>query len=59
MKIKEVIGIDVSKLTMDCYMHKAKLQETFDNNLKAISTMVGWSLEKSKVAKENLLFVFE
>ena len=59
MKIKEVIGIDVSKITMDCYMHKPKLQETFDNNLEAISTMVGWSLEKSKFAKENLLFVFE
>lgn len=59
MKIKEVIGIDVSKLTMDCYMHKAKLQETFDNNLEAIDTMVGWSLKNSKVAKENFLFVFE
>lgn len=59
MKIKEVIGIDVSKLTMDCYVHGIKLQEVFDNNPEAISAMVDWSLEKSKVAKENLLFVFE
>ena len=59
MKIKEVIGIDVSKLTMDCCVHNSKLQKTFDNNLEAISTMVGWSLENSKTAKESLLFVFE
>ena len=59
MKIKEVIGIDVSKLTMDCCIHTTDIQETFDNNLKAIPKMVNWSLKKSKVTKENLLFVFE
>lgn len=59
MKFKEVIGIDVSKSTMDCCIHSIKLQEVFDNNPEAISAMVDWSLENSKVAKEDILFVFE
>ena len=59
MKIKEVIGIDVSKLTLDCYIHTAEQQEVFANNLEGIPDMVNWLLEKSNVTKENILFVFE
>jgi len=59
MKIKEVIGIDVSKLTMDCCIHSIGLEEAFYNDPKAIHAMVDWALEKSKTTKENLLFVFE
>lgn len=59
MKIKEVIGIDVSRLTMDCCIHTIGLQEAFDNDPKAIRSMVDWVLEKSKTNKKNLLFIFE
>jgi transposase len=59
MEIKEVIGIDASKLTLDCCLHTVGKHEVFDNTSGAISMMVNWSIETSGVAKENLLFVFE
>lgn len=59
MEINEVIGIDVSKLTLECCIHKSGLQKEFANDPKGISKMVDWSLKKSKSAKENLLFVLE
>lgn len=59
MEIKEVIGIDASKLTLDCCAHTSGTQEVFGNCLEGIATMVDWSLETSGSAKEDLLFVFE
>jgi transposase len=59
MKIKEVIGIDVSKLTLDCCDHNSGRQEVFDNTFGAMETMVDWSLETTGTSKEHLLFVFE
>jgi len=59
MEIKEVIGIDASRSTLDCCVHSSGAQEVFDNTFESIATMVDWSLETSKVPKEDLLFVFE
>jgi transposase len=59
MKIKEVVGIDVSKLTLDCCIHTSGLQKTFSNNPEGIEKMVSWSIKSSDVEKEHLLFVFE
>ena len=59
MEIKEIIGIDISKSTLDGCLHTSGLQEVFDNGFEGIADLVGWSLENSKVGKENLLFVFE
>ncbi len=59
MEIKEVIGIDASKLMLDCRVHTKGTQDVFDNDLGGIAQMVDWALETSGTAKENLLFVFE
>lgn len=59
MEIKEIIGIDVSKLTLDCCHHCSGTQKEFDNNLGSIAAMVRWSLQVSGVSKNKLLFVFE
>lgn len=59
MEIKEVIGIDASKLILECCLHKHGEQGVFDNSFEAIAAMVDWSLETSGMAKEDLLFVFE
>lgn len=59
MKIKEVIGIDVSKLTLDCYDHNSSGHKVFENDLGAISTMASWALQITGGVKEQLLFVFE
>ena len=59
MEIKEVVGIDVSKLTLDCCVHKKGAQKEFKNDLKEILKMVTWSLKKSGAKRSELLFVFE
>lgn len=59
MEIKEVIGIDVSKLTLDCCIHGCQELKTFKNDLDGIMKMMNWSLRKSGVDRENLLFVLE
>lgn len=59
MEINEVIGIDVSKLTLECCIHKSGPQKEFANDPEGIPKMVDWSLRKSGTAKENLLFVLE
>lgn len=59
MKIKEVIGIDASKLTLDCCLHKSGAQEVFENTPETIELMVDWSHRTSGLAKNELLFVFE
>jgi len=59
MEIKEVIGIDVSKLTLDCCIHGSQELKTFKNDFDRIMKMIQWSLKKSGVDRENLLFVLE
>ena len=59
MEIKEVIGIDASKLTLDCCLHKSGAQEVFDNTAEAIAHMADWSMKSSGLDKDELLFVFE
>lgn len=59
MKIKDVIGIDVSKLTLDCYIHHEEMQGIFKNTPQEIAQMIDWSLKNSSADKESLLFVFE
>jgi transposase len=57
MKIKEVLGIDVSKLTLDCHLHCKGLHMVFENNPEGIAKMLEWALEIEQ--KDNLLIVFE
>lgn len=59
MEIKDVIGIDVSKLTLDCCVHRNGGQKEFKNNPEGIQRMMDWSFKKSIASKEQLLFVFE
>ena len=59
MEIKEVIGIDVSKLKLDCCIHGSQELKTFRNDLEGIKKMIRWSLKKSGADRENLLFVLE
>lgn len=57
MEIKEVIGINTSKLTLDCCLHKSGAQEVFDNTPEAIAYMAEWSMKSSGLDKDKLLFV--
>ena len=59
MDIKEVIGIDASKLTLDCCIHGSGLQKIFSNNSKGIGQLADWALSNSCFEKKQVLFVFE
>ncbi|WP_373056377.1 IS110 family transposase [Zunongwangia sp. H14] len=59
MKIKEVIGIDASKLVLDCCIHMKELQLTFSNDPDGIDQMVEWVMNSTKLFKDDILFVFE
>jgi len=59
MDIKEVIGIDASKLTLDCCIHGSGLQKVFSNNLKGIGQLANWAISNSCSEKKQVLFVFE
>jgi len=59
MEIIDVIGIDVSKLTIDVVIHKSKSYHQFENTNKGFATLCKWALSQSKLDANNLLFVFE
>lgn len=60
MKITEIIGIDVSKKTIDVVIHTPQLHHKFDNNsAKDIKRMVCWVTKNTECSKDHMLFVFE
>jgi len=59
MEIFDVVGIDVSKKTVDVVLHKSKSYHQFENDKKEFDKLCKWALKQSKVEKNNLLFVFE
>ena len=59
MKIKETIGIDVSKLTIDVTVHSNKAYCKYENSEKDFKKMTNWAFKESCYKKENILFVFE
>lgn len=59
METKEVIGIDVSKLTLDCCIHGCGLQSEFSNDPTGIDEMIHWAMESKKLAREQVLFILE
>lgn len=59
MKIKETIGIDISKKFFDVCMHSNQLTQKIDNNQKGFKQLVKWVFENNEFEKENILFIFE
>jgi transposase len=56
--VKETIGIDVSKLTIDAYLHNGQLHKQFSNDQAGFKKMVSWVLTR-KHGLVELLFCFE
>lgn len=59
MKIKAIIGIDVSKLFLDVHLHLSKASVQFDNDPDGIIRMLIWSEKHSGYKRQDLFFVFE
>ena len=59
MEIIDVVGVDISKLTIDVVLHQSNNYRKFENTNKGFSILCKWALSHSGAKKENLLFVFE
>lgn len=59
MKIKETIGIDISKKDFDVCIHSNQLSPKFYNNKKGFKKLLTWVFKNSKHNKENVFFIFE
>jgi len=59
MEIKETIGIDVSKASLDAHIHSTGDKGKFDNNQKGFRSLTQWVFLKSLFPQEQTLFVFE
>ena len=59
MKISDVIGIDVSKLTIDVVVHGNQKHGLFENSNKGFKDMCLWALKNSRATRGETMFVFE
>lgn len=57
--IKETIGIDVAKETLDVWIHTTQFFKQFENTLEGHKKMLIWVLKESKYQMQELLFCFE
>ena len=54
---KEFIGIDVSKNTLDVFLHHSQNHKVFDNNPKGMTQLLTWVTRQTK--KKSFVFCFE
>ena len=59
MKIKETVGIDISKLTFDVRIHSNQTFKVFENSIKGFKMMTYWVYKNSSFLKDEIMFVFE
>lgn len=59
MNFTDALGIDISKLTIDVYLHSKKLHSKFRNNPKGFEEMKKWVQAKSLSKWEDILICFE
>jgi transposase len=59
MKIKDTIGIDMSKLNFDACINSNKAKKEFENSKKGFKQLAAWAYKNSNTDKENIIFVFE
>lgn len=59
MEIKETIGMDISKKTIDVHIHKKNMHKVFDNRPRDIRRMIKWGLDNSAFSEKQTIFVFE
>ena len=59
MKIKETIGIDISKLTFDVRIYSNQTFMVFENSKKGCKMMIQWVYKNSPFLKNEILFIFE
>ena len=59
MKIKETVGIAISKLTFDVRIHSNQTFKVFENSTKGFKMMTYWVYKNSSFLKDEIMFIFE
>ena len=59
MKFKEVIGIDVSKFTLDACLHSLGLSLVVENSKSGYRKIISWGKKNSDFPLDQVLFCFE
>lgn len=59
MKIKDTVGIDVSKRTIDVAIYRSQLHHQFENNLKGYNRMLKWLKSQLADSIDHVLICFE
>lgn len=59
MNYQEVIGIDVSKKTLDAHLHLSNEYQQFENSHRGITQLCRWCAKKGSGEISQHLFVFE
>ncbi len=59
MKIKQTIGIDISKLTFDARIHSNQAYKAFENTKKGFNQFIRWVRKNNQIKEENTLFALE
>ncbi len=54
---KEVVGIDVSKKTLDAYFYQAQLHKAFVNDVSGYKSLLKWVLKESEA--REVFYCFE
>ena len=58
MKIRETVGIDISKLTFDVRIHSNQTFKVFENSIKGFKMMTCWVYKNSSFLKDEIMFIF-
>ena len=53
----DVVGIDVSKLTLDAHLHKKAVHSVFSNDSKGFKKLIVWV--KSQLGDASVFYCFE
>lgn len=59
MKIKQTIGIDISKLTFDVCIHSNQQSKSFKNTKKGFKEFINWVNKNNTFTQQDTLFVLE
>lgn len=59
MKIKEVIGIDISKLSNEANIHTRQLALNFENNRKGFKKLITWVQKNTRCKPKEIMYSFE
>lgn len=59
MEVKNYVGIDVSKLTIDVFIRENQVHKKFKNEVGGFSQLVSWLQKQVGISMESVLVCFE